>query len=258
MERLTKKNDSGGHYYPKCFEKCNGLGESSKCDNCEIMTSVCEKLGDYEDLEEQGRLIKLVPIKGFEDYYAVDMFGCVYGISAENKNGRRIVKRKPYISKNGYVYITLEANGNIKNARVHRLVAEAFIPNPNNYRAVNHIDGDKTNNCVWNLEWCTDKYNSIHAYKNGLLTPPTNLKDGVYVNGKNKYALIMNTSTGEMKIFDSFGKATRYIGRGKNYIWDNLKRGKSRFHSREFKIQVFLTKSEAESKLTEWLQSEAE
>lgn len=216
MERLTKKNDSGGHYYPKCFEKCNGLGESSKCDNCEIMTSVCEKLGDYEDLEEQGRLIKLVPIKGFEDYYAVDMFGCVYGISAENKNGRRIVKRKPYISKNGYVYITLKANGNIKNARVHRLVAEAFIPNPNNYRAVNHIDGDKTNNCVWNLEWCTDKYNSIHAYKNGLLTPPTNLKDGVYVNGKNKYALIMNTSTGEMKIFDSFGKATRYIGRGKN------------------------------------------
>lgn len=55
MERLTKKNDSGSHYYPKCFEKCNGLGASSKCDNCEIMTSVCEKLGDYEDLEEQGR-----------------------------------------------------------------------------------------------------------------------------------------------------------------------------------------------------------
>lgn len=59
MSRLTKKNDSGGHYYPKCFEKCNGLGASSKCDNCEIMTSVCEKLGDYEDLDEQDRLIKL-------------------------------------------------------------------------------------------------------------------------------------------------------------------------------------------------------
>lgn len=59
MERLTKKNDSGGHYYPKCFEKCNGLGASSKCDDCEIMTSVCEKLGDYEDLDEQGRLVKL-------------------------------------------------------------------------------------------------------------------------------------------------------------------------------------------------------
>ena len=59
MERLTDKNDVGSYFYPKCFEKCDGLGASSKCDNCEIMTSVCEKLGKYEDLEEQGRLIKL-------------------------------------------------------------------------------------------------------------------------------------------------------------------------------------------------------
>ena len=59
MDRLTKKNDSGGYYYPKCFEKCNGLGASSKCDNCEITTSVCEKLGKYEDLEEQGLLLRL-------------------------------------------------------------------------------------------------------------------------------------------------------------------------------------------------------
>ena len=71
MDRLTKKNDSGGYYYPKCFEKCNGLGASSKCDNCEITTSVCEKLGDYEDLEEQDRLVKL-PCK------VGDMVYCIY------------------------------------------------------------------------------------------------------------------------------------------------------------------------------------
>lgn len=71
MERLTKKNDSGGHYYPKCFEKCNGLGASGECDNCEIMTSVCEKLGEYEDLEEQGRLIKL-PCKVGDIIYRVN------------------------------------------------------------------------------------------------------------------------------------------------------------------------------------------
>ena len=59
MERLTDKNDVGSYFYPKCFEKCDGFGASSKCDNCEIMTSVCEKLGKYEDLEEQGRLVKL-------------------------------------------------------------------------------------------------------------------------------------------------------------------------------------------------------
>ena len=82
MERLTKKNDSGGHYYPKCFEKCNGLGASSKCDNCEIMTSVCEKLGDYEDLEEQGRLIKL-PCKVGDTVWDND-YGrpCAYTITA--------------------------------------------------------------------------------------------------------------------------------------------------------------------------------
>ena len=60
MERLTDKNDVGYYFYPKCFEKCDGLVASSKCDNCEIMTIVCEKLGKYEDLEEQGRLIKLL------------------------------------------------------------------------------------------------------------------------------------------------------------------------------------------------------
>ena len=59
MERLTRKNDGGDYYYPKCFEKCNGLEASSKCDNCEITTSVCEKLGKYEDLEEQGLLLRL-------------------------------------------------------------------------------------------------------------------------------------------------------------------------------------------------------
>ena len=59
MERLTDKNDVGSYFYPKCFEKCDGLGASSKCDNCEIMTSVCEKLGKYEDLEEQGLLLRL-------------------------------------------------------------------------------------------------------------------------------------------------------------------------------------------------------
>ena len=59
MERLTDRNADGNYFYPKCFEKCDGFGTSRKCDNCEITTSICEKLGKYEDLEEQGRLIKL-------------------------------------------------------------------------------------------------------------------------------------------------------------------------------------------------------
>jgi hypothetical protein len=86
MERLTDKNVVGNYFYPKCFRKCDGLGASSKCDNCELTTSVCEKLGKYEDLEEQGRLIKvpckvgdtvyvassILPIKNIEHYEDVD------------------------------------------------------------------------------------------------------------------------------------------------------------------------------------------
>ena len=71
MERLTDKNAVGNYFYPKCFEKCDGLGASSKCDNCEIMTSICEKLGKYEDLEEQGRLVKL-PCKVGDTVYKVN------------------------------------------------------------------------------------------------------------------------------------------------------------------------------------------
>ena len=72
MERLTDKNIVGKYFYPKCFEKCDGLGASSKCDNCEIMTSVCEKLGKYEDLEEQGRLVKL-PCKVGDIVHGISM-----------------------------------------------------------------------------------------------------------------------------------------------------------------------------------------
>lgn len=70
MERLTDKNAYGNYFYPKCFEKCDGLGASRKCDNCEITTSICEKLGKYEDLEEQGRLVKL-PCKVGDTVYAI-------------------------------------------------------------------------------------------------------------------------------------------------------------------------------------------
>ena len=71
MERLTEKNDVGSYYFPKCFEKCNGLGASSKCDNCENMTNACEKLGAYENAEEQGLLLRL-PCKVGDTLYRVN------------------------------------------------------------------------------------------------------------------------------------------------------------------------------------------
>ncbi len=59
MERLTKRNeDDTAYYYPNCFKECDGVGYSSKCDTCSLQDKVCEKLGRYEDLEEQGLLLK--------------------------------------------------------------------------------------------------------------------------------------------------------------------------------------------------------
>lgn len=106
MERLTNKNDSGGHYYPKCFEKCNGLGASSKCDNCEIMTSVCEKLGDYEDLEEQGRLVKLPCKVGDTVFYISEKIILEYevvGFSVD-KTGARLIYGEHHVDENDETY----------------------------------------------------------------------------------------------------------------------------------------------------------
>ena len=70
MERLTKRNEADtAYYYPKCFEKCDGFGASEKCNNCVLVHDVCEKLGEYEDLEEQGLLMKL-PCKVGDTVYA--------------------------------------------------------------------------------------------------------------------------------------------------------------------------------------------
>ena len=74
---------------------------------------------------------------------------------------------KPDI-KNGYYYVNLYKNGTPRHYYVHRLIAEAFIPNPNNKPEINHKNGVKTDNRIANLEYCTAKENVIHAYKTKL------------------------------------------------------------------------------------------
>ena len=83
---------------------------------------------------------------------------------------RKVVKLKAGTKPAGYRFVGLStADGARKYEMIHRLVAKAFIPNPMGYSEVNHVDGDKNNNHVSNLEWCTSKMNHIHARVSGLI-----------------------------------------------------------------------------------------
>ncbi len=103
------------------------------------------------------------PIKGYEGLYLISNMGNVYSFY---KN----IILKPNKITNGYYQVKLFNNGKYKCFLVHKLVAEAFIPNPNNYPIINHKDEIKTNNKVNNLEWCTDKYNNNYGTKKERLS----------------------------------------------------------------------------------------
>lgn len=96
--------------------------------------------------------------KDIDNYpnYQVSNFGNVKSL----KNNKLL-----RLSAEEYKKCFLYCNGKRKTFRVHRLVAQAFLPNPNSYEVVNHIDGNKYNNCVENLEWCTYSYNTKHTYE---------------------------------------------------------------------------------------------
>lgn len=118
------------------------------------------------------------PIIGFEDQYEVSNYGNVCrmeGIVKNHPNSFKLIQRhsistRVNTKRYGYVECHLFKDNKEYLKKVHRLVAEAFIPNPNNLPEVNHIDGNKQNNCVDNLEWCTHIDNIIHAWNNQLAT----------------------------------------------------------------------------------------
>lgn len=107
---------------------------------------------------------KIITIK--EVNYIVSSDGKVYSTNSVGraKYHQEISQRK---NKDGYMQITVGKTGNRSQYRVHRMVAEAFIPNPDNLPEVNHKDNDRTNNCVDNLEWCTHTYNVQYSIDSG-------------------------------------------------------------------------------------------
>ena len=113
---------------------------------------------------------KYATIDGFPDYLVTS-----YGRILSLKHGD-IRELKQSVNNREYFQVNLSKNGKIYKKLVHRLVAQAFIPNPDNKIQVNHIDEDKTNNCVSNLEWVTAKENCNHGTRNERMSK--SLSDG--------------------------------------------------------------------------------
>lgn len=112
-------------------------------------------------------------IKGYEGLYQISNLGRVKSCARKINHGLYVEDRgdvimTPYLNNNGYYSVMLHKNKKKKNHRIHQMVARAFIPNPENKEMINHIDCNRLNNKVENLEWCTNSENQIHAMKNGL------------------------------------------------------------------------------------------
>ena len=111
------------------------------------------------------------PVKGYKGIYEVSNTGIVRSLDRTVKvSGKRTQRRKgiiisSHINHKGYLTVSLSKNGKNKRTSIHRLVATAFIPNILNLSQVNHKDENKLNNCVENLEWCTNEYNSRYGTK---------------------------------------------------------------------------------------------
>ena len=111
-------------------------------------------------------------IKGFEDKYQVSNLGRIKSLERKNSRGNQIREKilKLIYDKDGYLLVNLYKNSKKKTYKVHRLVALAHIPNPNNYPQVNHKDENPSNNHISNLEWCTNKYNCNYGTKKERLS----------------------------------------------------------------------------------------
>lgn len=167
--------------------------------------------------------MRIVDIPGFEGRYAIREDGIV--ISYFCRKGRR---SKPYNLKPQwnarYFEVQLHVNHKITHRLIHRLLAEAFIPNPENKPQINHKDGNRRNNALDNLEWCTQSENNKHAHVTGLNIPPRGEKkrNAKLTAEKVREIRALKGRLSQAEIGLRFGIAQQYvtkIQRGERWGW---------------------------------------
>lgn len=152
-------------------------------------------------------------IKGFEGYYQISTEQIVRGLKRTVKKpfGFRTVREriiKTYLHNCGYWQVLLRKEGKTKRFVIHRLVADAFIPNPLNLPQVNHKNGIKTDNRIENLEWVTEKQNINHAWRTGLIDIEGVKERGKAAAKKSRLPIIQLSLEGKvLKVYESMSKA---------------------------------------------------
>ena len=151
--------------------------------------------------------------------YRVSEDGHIRRVGADHDKALRM--------RDGYFIVDLYEDGRRSTKRVNRLVAEAFIPNPDDKPEVNHKDGNKLNNNVGNLEWTTSKENCEHAWRTGLARPSYGMLGHKNPNGGRKTKKIRIVETGE--VFVGLKACEEAIGGNNRHINDCL-RGRQQTH----------------------------
>lgn len=140
-------------------------------------------------------------VPGWEGLYQVSDDGRVRSLHDGKRYHMKELRQHKVM---GYMKAMLYRYPKRKMVAVHRMVAKAFIPNPNNYPQVNHINGIKTDNRAANLEWASAKENNSHAIRTGLKRDPK--------ESNCKAVLVLNKETGTMSEYKSVNEASRQIG----------------------------------------------
>lgn len=165
-------------------------------------------------------------IPGYEGRYEVSSLGRVRSLRQANSHGggtkiRNIpLLRKIQVNTSGYLDLALQKNKKQYTVSIHRLIAMAFIPNPQRLPEVNHIDGNKFNNSIENLEWVSSRNNQLHAYRTGLKRKLKHEQNPKAILNREQVLEIFNSALTQRQLSEKYSVSMACINNVKNgYAW---------------------------------------